>query len=172
MLTVILGLSGTALGQSVDLPPVQTVPRVELSRYLGTWYEIASFPQRFQHGCTATKATYTMREDGEIDVLNECRKDSLDGPLKSATGRARVVDTTTNAKLEVTFFWPFWGDYWILELGSAYEYAVVGDPTREYLWILAREPMMDDALYNDLVGRLQRQRFATERLVPTAQPGR
>jgi apolipoprotein D and lipocalin family protein len=87
-------------------------------------------------------------------------------------GRARVADSTTNAKLEVTFFWPFWGDYWILELGPDYEYAAVGDPAREYLWILARDPVMSDAVYSDLVARLQRQHFPTERLVPTAQPTR
>ena len=83
---------------------------VDLERYVGTWYEIASFPQRFQRGCTVTRATYAVRRDGDIDVLNSCRKGSPDGEEKSARGRARVVDRSTNARLEVSFFRPFRGD--------------------------------------------------------------
>jgi apolipoprotein D and lipocalin family protein len=86
--------------ERLHLPPLQTVPRVDLQRYLGTWYEIAAFPQRFQRGCTATTATYALRADGDIDVVNRCRKDSPEGPEKVARGRARVVDRATNAKLE------------------------------------------------------------------------
>jgi apolipoprotein D and lipocalin family protein len=91
----------TSTTERLRLPPLQTVAQVDLSRYLGTWYEIANFPQSFQRGCTATTATYTLRKDGDIDVLNRCRKDSLDGKEKSALGRAEVVDRSTNAKLEV-----------------------------------------------------------------------
>jgi apolipoprotein D and lipocalin family protein len=94
---------------------------------------------------TSGPATYTIRGDGDIDVLNRCRKDSLDGKEKSALGRAKVVDRTTNAKLEVSFFRPFWGDYWIIDLDADYRYAVVGHPGREYLWILSRTPTMRDA---------------------------
>ena len=108
----------TSTTQRLRLPPLQTVAHVDLSRYLGTWYEIANFPQSFQRGCTATTATYTLRADGDIDVLNRCRKGSLDGEEKSALGRARVVDRATNAKLEVSFFRPFWGDYWIIDLSD------------------------------------------------------
>ena len=97
-------------------------------RYLGTWYEIANFPQSFQRGCTATTATYTLRDDGEIDVVNRCRKGSLDGPEKVARGPRARGGRATNAKLEVSFFRPFWGDYWIIDLGADYEYAVVGHP--------------------------------------------
>ena len=120
--------------ERLHLPPLRTVAHVDLSRYLGTWCEIASFPQRFQRGCTATTAIYTPRDDGKIDVLNRCRKDALDGPEKSAHGPARV-DHATNAKLEVSFFRPFWGDYWIIDLADDYSYAVVGHPGRDYLWI-------------------------------------
>lgn len=109
-ITAILLMSGCASSTSgqAALP--------ELSRYEGTWYEIASFPQRFQKGCTATTATYTARKDGKITVLNRCRKDGLDGKLSQAKGLARVVDTKTKAKLKVSFFRPFWGDYWIIDL--------------------------------------------------------
>ena len=95
-----------------------------------------------------------MREDGTLDVLNECRKESHDGPLKTAKGRGRIVDSNTNAKLKVTFFWPFHGDYWIIDLDEEYRYAVVGHPRRKYLWILSRTPFMDDAIYHRIVERL------------------
>ena len=154
-----------------SLPPLATVKHVDVDRYVGTWYEIASFPQRFQRGCTATTATYELRADGQIDVLNRCRKGSLAGPEDSAHGRARVVDASTNAKLEVSFFRPFWGDYWIVDLGPDYEYAVVGHPSRDYLWILGRAPTMDPGLYDEIVERLALQGYETERLVRTRQPG-
>jgi apolipoprotein D and lipocalin family protein len=152
------------------LPVLPTVEHVALDRYLGTWYEIASFPQSFQKGCTATTATYTLRPDGDIDVLNRCRKGSLDGKENTAKGRARVVDRSTNAKLEVTFFRPFWGDYWIIDLGPGYEYAVVGHPSRDYLWILSRTRTMDASVYEGILTRLRAQGYEVERLNRTLQP--
>lgn len=159
----------TSTTERLRLPPLQTVARVELSRYLGTWYELANFPQRFQRGCTATTATYTLRADGDLEVLNRCRKGSLDGQEKSARGRARVVDRVTNAKLKVSFFRPFWGDYWIIDLSDDYSYAVVGHPGRDYLWILARQPTMAEATYQGIVARLKAQGYETSRLVRTLQ---
>ncbi len=163
--------AGCATGatQRLGLPPLEAVAHVDLVRYLGTWYEIASFPHRFQRGCTATTATYTLRDDGDIDVLNRCRKGSLDGEEMSALGRARVVDRSTSAKLEVSFFRPFWGDYWIIDLADDYAYAVVGHPDRDYLWILARTPTMAEATYQSIVGRIQAQGYETSRLVRTLQ---
>ena len=149
------------------LPELQTVPHVDLGRYVGIWYEIASFPQSFQRGCTATTATYTLRDDGQIDVVNRCRKGSPDGPEKVARGRARVVDRSSNARLEVSFFRPFWGDYWIIDLGADYEYAVVGHPGRDYLWILSRTPTMKADVYNAILQRLAAQGYETNRLVRT-----
>jgi apolipoprotein D and lipocalin family protein len=156
--------------ERLNLPPLQTVSKVDLSRYTGTWFEIASYPQSFQEGCTGTTATYTLRDDGEIGVVNRCRKGSLSGEEDSAEGRARVVDTTTNAKLEVTFFWPFWGDYWIIDLGANYEYAVVGHPGRDYLWILSRTPTMEDSVYEGILQRLQAKGYPLDRLEKTLQP--
>ena len=97
----------TTTTKRLGLPPLRTVGQVEIARYLGTWYEIAAFPQRFQRGCTHSRATYSMRDDGDIAVLNQCRKS---GKASAVTGRARVVDPKTNARLEVSFFRPFWGD--------------------------------------------------------------
>ena len=159
------------VGARESLPPLEVVPQVDLSRYMGTWYEIARFPHRFQEGCVATKATYALREDGKVDVLNECRTESIDGPVRMAKGTARVVDGKTNAKLKVTFFWPFYGDYWIIDLDENYEYAVVGHPGRNYLWILSRTPSMDEALYNRILERLQKeQAYDTSKLIKTVQP--
>jgi apolipoprotein D and lipocalin family protein len=165
----ITGCASTTTAR-LHLPPLQTVAHVELERYLGRWYEIASFPQWFQRGCTGTTADYTLRPDGEIEVVNRCRKGSLDGEEDVARGRARVVDSATRAKLEVSFFRPFWGDYWIVDLGSDYEFAVVGHPSRDYLWILCRKPSMEPGTYDAILGRLRAQGYQTERLVRTAQP--
>lgn len=171
MIAFLAGLARCAstATERLRLPPLRAVAHVELERYVGTWYEIASFPQRFQRGCTATMATYAIRRDGNIDVLNSCRKGSLDGEAKSARGRARVVDHSTNARLQVSFFRPFWGDYWIIDLADDYSYAVVGHPSRDYLWILGRSPAMTDATWQSIVDRLQAQGYETSRLARTLQ---
>ena len=129
------------------------MPRVDIERYLGTWYEIATIPQRFQKGCVGVSAHYSLREDGAIDVVNVCRKGTLDGKESSIRGKAWIVDRTTNAKLKVRFFWPFTGAYWIIELDEDYQWAVVGHPDRTYYWILSRTPQMDAALYDELIRR-------------------
>ncbi len=159
-----------ALAAVPENPSLEVVPHVDLNQYLGTWYEIATIPQRFQKGCVAVTATYTLRPDGDIKVLNKCRKNTLDGPVKTATAKAWVVDKTSNAKLKVRFFWPFTGDYWIIDLDPAYRWAVVGAPNRNYLWILCRSPRMDDRLYEDIVGRAAAKGFDVKRLVKTLQP--
>ncbi len=155
--------------ERLGLPAVQTVPKVDLAKYAGTWYEIAAFPILAERGCTGVTATYTVREDGEIDVLNRCRQYSLDGPEDSVKGRARVVDKVTNARLEVSFFRPFWGDYWVIDLAPDYSYAVVGHPSRDYLWILARTPQLPEDTYSGIVKRLQDQKYPLDRLVRTVQ---
>jgi apolipoprotein D and lipocalin family protein len=148
---------------------VQVVPHVDINRYTGTWYEIARYPNRFQKGCVGTTAQYTLRDDGKVDVLNQCRENTLDGKLMSAKGTAKVVDMKTNAKLKVTFFWPFYGHYWIIDLGEHYEYAVVGHPDRKYLWILSRTPAMEEDLYNQILVRIKQQGYDVSKLVKTPQ---
>jgi apolipoprotein D and lipocalin family protein len=161
---------GTTTTARLHLPELQTVAHVDLNRYCGTWYEIATIPQGFQRGCTASTATYAIRDDGEIEVLNRCRQGSFDGPERFVRGRARIVDRATNAKLTVSFFRPFWGDYWVIDLGPDYDYAVVGHPTRDYLWILSRTPTMAPAAYDAIVGRIAAKGYETQRLVRTLQP--
>ena len=144
---------------------LEVVPHVELKKYLGKWYEIAHLPARFQEGCSDTTATYTLSQDGSISVLNECRKN---GKVKQAKGKAKVVDKNSGAKLKVTFFWPFYGDYWIINLGNDYENAVVGTPNRKYLWILSRTPQMDDKLFSRLKDFGKSKGFDVENLIRTS----
>ena len=144
---------------------LEVVPYVELKKYLGKWYEIAHLPARFQEGCTDTTATYTLSEDGSISVLNECIRS---GKVKQATGKAKVVDKNTGAKLKVTFFWPFYGDYWIINLGKDHDYAVVGTPNRKYLWILSRTPQMDDKLFSQLIESVKSKGFDVNNLIKTS----
>ena len=150
-------------------PPLRTVDRVDLGRYAGKWFEIATIPMSFQRGCVAVTATYTIREDGDVDVVNTCRKETLDGEERSVKGKAWSVDPS-NAKLEVRFFWPFTGAYWIIDLDPDYRWAVVGHPSREYLWILSRKPQMPDATYEGILERLRAQSYDVSKLVRTPQP--
>lgn len=168
---VCLALLAACVHADTARVPLRTVPAVDLDRYLGTWYEIASYPHRFQQGCVASTATYARREDGRIRVLNACREQRLDGPLRQAEGVAWVTaGEASGAKLTVQFFWPFRGDYWIIELDADYRYAVVGHPSREYLWILARTLRIDPALYADLLRRLETHGYDPRRLELTLQP--
>ena len=145
---------------------LEVVPHVELEKYLGKWYEIAHLPAKFQEGCNETTATYTLLKDGSISVLNQSIKN---GKMKQAKGKAKVVDKNSNAKLKVTFFWPFSGDYWIIKLGNDYDYSVVGTPNRKYLWILSRTPQMDDKLYSQLVEYAKSKGFDVNKLIKTLQ---
>lgn len=144
---------------------LEVVPHVELEKYLGKWYEIAHLPARFQEGCSDTTATYTLSKDGSISVLNECIRN---GKVKKAKGKAKVVDKSSGAKLRVTFFRPFYGDYWIIKLGNDYDYAVVGTPNRKYLWILSRTPQMDDNLFSSLIEFVKSKGFNVENLIRTS----
>lgn len=150
--------------------PLQVVRHVDVSRYLGKWYEIATIPQRFQKGCVGVSAKYSLRKNGDIRVINSCIQGSLDGEVRTVRGKARVVDKNTNAKLKVTFFWPFWGAYWIIGLADDYDWAVVGHPSRDYLWILSRTPHMDDVLYQELLDLVVAKGYDTARLRKTPQP--
>jgi len=151
------------------VPPLQVVQYVDLNRYTGIWYEIARYPHKFQTGCAGSRATYTLRDDGKLSVLNECYEESDKSKLRSAKGKAWVVDKSTNAKLKVSFFWPFSGAYWIIDIGSDYEYAVIGHPDRQYLWILSRTQVMDESVYESILNRLKDQHYDTSRLIRTAK---
>ena len=150
-------------------PPLDVVEQVDIERYLGRWYEIARYPHWFETDCVGVTAEYSLREDGLIRVLNTCIESTLDGPERIIEGSARVVDPTTNAKLKVSFFGPFEGDYWIIDLAEDYSYAVVGAPNRRFLWILSRTPTMDEELFQDILDSLPARGFDLDPLTLVPQ---
>jgi apolipoprotein D and lipocalin family protein len=169
LVVITLVIVGTAIFHRSALaasgnPYLPTAAKVDLQRYMGVWHEIARLEHRFQKNCVGSSALYSLRDDGEVTVIN-CCVDERDGSLREAKGRAWSVDPIDNSKLKVSFFWPFRGDYWIIELGENYQYSVVGSPNRQYLWILARDPLMDETVYNGIIERLRGQGFPVENLV-------
>lgn len=153
--------------------PLTTIATFDVKRYMGTWYEIAKYPNRFQKDCASdTTATYSVRDDGRVDVVNRCRKG--DGSETVAAGVARQIGGTASPTLEVRFapailsFIPLvWGDYWVIDLDEDYQLSAVSEPKREYLWILARTPHVDPAAYQALLARLTVLGFDLSKLVPT-----
>jgi apolipoprotein D and lipocalin family protein len=144
-------LSGCNTADRAPGPPLPTVASVDVQRYLGTWTQQALIPNRFQAMCASdTRATYAQDGDG-LSVLNQCV--TKDGQLQEAKGVAKLVEGSNNAKLRVSFFRPFYGDYWVLALESNYQWVLVGEPSREYGWILSRQPKLDDATYNQILAR-------------------
>jgi lipocalin len=146
------------------------VEKVDLERYAGTWYEIARFPHSFEKNLVGVTATYTLRPDGKVDVLNKGYKNSLDGKLKTAKAFAKVPDPGNTGRLKVFFFWPFGADYLILELDQEnYQYALVGSSTSNYLWILSRTPQMDQDIYDMLVSKALERGYDVSRIEKVPQ---
>ena len=147
--------------------PVASVPQVDLARYLGKWFEIASFPMFFQRKCTGnTTAEYACNSDDSVAVTNRC--DTADGPIQ-AQGKATVVEGTGNAQLKVSFFWPFRSDYWVIGLDPDYRWAVVGNPNRNYLWLLSRTPTLPPELLDAALLSAKTQGFDLSQLKYTRQ---
>lgn len=147
LVAMALALSGCAAFTSMPVGN-RAVPEpaksVELDRYLGRWYELYRYDAPFQKSCEAVSADYSRNPDGSLRVVNTCHKGSPDGQLKTATGRVKVVDGATGAKLKVSFFGPFYGDYWVLDRDDDYQWAIVGEPSGRYLWVLSREANPSD----------------------------
>ena len=153
--------------QSQNIPKV--VRSVDLNRYKGMWYEIARLPNWFERKLKCTSATYSLRDDGKITVEN--KGNYLTDPKKSnsAKGVAWIPDKNSPAKLKVQFFWPFSGDYWIMELDKDYRYVLVGDPSFKYLWILAREKKMDEETYNMLLRKAVENGYDVKPIIKVEQ---
>ncbi|GAB3823336.1 lipocalin family protein [Pontibacter rugosus] len=149
--------------------PLATVANVDLDKYAGRWYEIARLPKRFEKGCHCVYAEYQQNPNGYIEVRNACHEGGPEGKLDIAEGKAFPVEGSHNSKLKVQFFWPFKGDYWILELDPAYQYALVGTPDRESLWILSRTPQLDQDIYNRLIYQAEVKGFPVGKLLKTDQ---
>ena len=167
--TVLLSIALFMITSATIPETLQTVPYVDLQKYAGKWYEIASFPQRFQKGCSCTTAEYTLSNKGYVIVENRCNKDSMNGKQTYVKGKAFVVENSGNAKLKVQFFWPFRGKYWIIDLADDYSYAVVGHPNRQYLWILSRAPKMEDSTYQQIIARIKEKGFDISKIKQTQQ---
>jgi len=131
----------------------QPTKDVDIQKYLGRWYEIARYEASFQRECEAVTADYSLRTDGKIKVVNSCRRATLDAPLESVEGQAYVVEGSRNAKLRVSFFWPFYGNYWVLDRGENYDWAIVGEPSGRYLWLLFRTPHPSEELQQAVKSR-------------------
>jgi apolipoprotein D and lipocalin family protein len=157
------------IATSVHAQPLETVASVDLNKYMGKWYEIASFPQRFQKNCYATTADYSFHEKGYVIVINQCNKGSVTGKVITIKGKAFVDPGSNNAKLKVQFFGFLKGKYWIIDLPADYSYAVVSHPNKKHLWILSRKSKMNEVEYQDIVARLKLKGLNTERLVRTPQ---
>ncbi len=140
-----------------------TIKELDLQRYLGTWYEIARFDHRFERGLQGVTATYSMRDDGKIKVVNQGYKNSLDGKLNVATGKAKLTDDP--GKLKVSFFWIFYGDYYILELDKDYHWVIIGSSSPKYLWILSRTPKLEEPVKNRILELAQKRGYDISKLI-------
>jgi apolipoprotein D and lipocalin family protein len=150
-------------------PPLDVAPNLDVSRFQGKWYEIARLPRATQTDCHGTTAFYTQGSDGTLSLVNQCNVGSTAGPLRTVAMTATIPDTSTPAKL-VLDVGGYTGDYWILEVGSQYEYAVIGHPSRLYLWILSRTPALDPTTVQGVLDRAKANHFDTTQLLYTPQP--
>jgi len=162
-LLICIPLTYHTVDASSGLPPLQTVESVDLSRYVGLWYELAHIPNRFQEGCQDGTATFSLRKDGEIDILNSCR-DRQDGRMRHADGRGWVIDTSSNARLKFSFFWPFRSEYLIIDQGKDYEYSVICTSDRKRLWLIARTPSLTSEVFELIMRRIENQGFNRDSL--------
>lgn len=176
VLAALVGLMTAATAFAADSGPVRSVPTLDLERYAGTWYEVARYPNRFQKSCASNvTAEYVRRPDGRITVINQCQR--ADGTTIRAEGTARKATSAgPDSQLKVRFapswlsFVPaVWGNYWVIDLAEDYSYALVGDPSRDYLWILSRTPVLSPDLLERARAAAATNGFDLNRLVPTRQ---
>ena len=147
-----------------------TVKELDLDRYLGTWYEIARFPHSFEKNLVGVTATYSLRNDGKIEVLNQGYKNTLDGERSKAVGKAKIPNKLEPGKLKVSFFWIFYADYFVLELDENYQYAMIGSSSDKYFWILSRTPQMAPEIYEMLLEKARKRGYKLDKLEKVPQP--
>lgn len=146
---------------------LKVVDNVDLEKYSGKWFEIGSIPEKHQKGCSNTIAEYSVTEEGYVKVVNSCNKDIIEETRDKAEGKAYPVKNSNNAKLKIEFQWPFKGDYWIMALGENYEYAMVGNPDRKYLWILSRTNELKSEIYDSLLKKAEDQGYDISKVKKT-----
>lgn len=169
-LVLIFALAFTACKSQNTMIDKSVVKELDIDKYLGTWYEIARFDHRFERGLEGVTATYSLREDGKIKVVNSGYKGSLNGPFQEAIGKAKIPNPQTEpAKLKVSFFWIFYADYFVLELDKNYQYAVIGSKSDKYLWILSRSSSMENSTYTSILENLKKRGYDTGKLIKVKQ---
>lgn len=162
ILVICLLLSSCYGGPVGNANVPQPAKAVDLTHYVGRWYEIARYENGFEKGCEGVTADYTARDDGLIGIINTCSKGSVDGPVTTADGKAKIVEGSNNAKLKVSFFGPFYvGDYWVLDRADDYSWSIVGEPSGRYLWILSRKPILTDKQMNKLIAKVKAMGYDT-----------
>lgn len=145
------------------------VKELDVERYLGKWYEISRYDHTFERDLVGVTATYSYREDGKIKVINSGFEKTLNGKKSEAIGKAKIPDLNVPSKLKVSFFWFFYGDYFVLELDRDYQWVVIGSSSDNYLWILSRTPKMEKNLYNKLLGNLTNRGYDVSKLILVEQ---
>ncbi|OIQ94546.1 outer membrane lipoprotein Blc precursor [mine drainage metagenome] len=174
-LLLIIGGSSSATAAQMAPAPLGTIPHLDVPRYMGVWYEVAKYPNRFQAGCAGeTSATYSLQANGTVKVVNRCKRTG--GKMDEAVGVARQIGGPTSPKLKVRFapWWlswvpAVWGDYWVIDLDPGYRLVAISEPRRKYLWVLSRTPTVAPAAYQALLSRLQTQGFDLAKLEITKQ---
>ena len=154
----------------MDSIDTTTVKDLDIERYLGTWYEIARFPHSFEKDLVGVTASYSLRDDGKIRVVNQGYRGSLDGKLSRAEGKAKIPDPANPARLKVSFFLFFYGDYYVLELDKEYNWAMIGSSSPEYFWILSRTPRMEEEVYRMLLENAKKRGYDLSKLIRVEQP--
>lgn len=165
----------TTTADTASSEPLQSIPTLDVARYMGTWHEIAKYPNRFQQQCVSnTQAEYSLQGAGRVQVINRCQ--TSDGSVAEAVGTARQVGPADSSQLKVRFapawlsWLPMvWGDYWVIDLDPAYQLVAVSEPRREYLWVLSRTPAVDEQAYRRLLARLEARGFDLQRLERSPQ---
>jgi len=139
---------------------------VDLSRYAGVWYDIAHYPSKYQAGCQDSITSFSLRNNGDIDVLNSCH-DKQNGSLHHADGHGWVTDTSSNARLKISYFWPFRNEYVVIDQGKDYEYSVICTADKKHLWIIARTPSISSDVFEKIVTAIEKQGFHRTNLIKT-----
>ncbi len=164
---LMLGVAVLTACTSTPTAPLPTVASVDINRYIGNWYEVHMIPNRFQNVCAqAALANYTLESTwtgDSIKVTNRCRR--ADGSIETAVGVAKVIEGSNNAKLKVSFFRPFYGNYWVLALGNDYDWVLVGEPKREYGWVLSRTPTLSEANLNAALSKAEQLGYSRTQFV-------
>lgn len=165
-----VGFAFKNISNSKSMIDKTVVKEFDLKKYLGTWYEIARYDHRFEKGLVGVTANYSLRDDGKIKVVNSGFKDSLSGKFSQAVGKAKIPNPASEpSKLKVSFFWFFYGDYFVLELDEDYQWAVIGSSSDKYLWVLSRSPQMNDELYQQILKGLTQRGYNVRQLIKVKQ---